>query len=175
MVSSSERKISFATVGRAHGVRGEVRVFLDDPSYSFFTEGGMYELRDATGEHVCEVHVKTLREVHGCVLVTCAEITQREDWQKWGGGRLCCDPEELEDLPSGSAYMYELEGCELQNAEGLVLGRVLDVRDNAGQALLRVDTPEGERLFPLVPQTFADFDRDARVLKVHFIEGVWDV
>ncbi len=179
MVSSqndvTSERISFATVGRAHGVQGEVRIFLDDPLLDVVQVGCVFGLTDASGGRMREVVVCGVRGVHEGLLVRFEGIVQREEWFGWNGGRLWCDASVLPALDASAAYGYELKGCQLQTSEGVLLGTVLDVLNNAGQALLSVETPSGERLFPLVPETFADFDRKGRVLKVHFIEGVWDV
>ncbi|MBR0214384.1 MAG: PRC-barrel domain-containing protein, partial [Solobacterium sp.] len=77
-------------------------------------------------------------------------------------------------LPEGQFYMPDLNGLEVQDEEGNVLGEVIDVEPtNGAQDNLRVEREDGTTfLVPYVPAFIVDVDIEAEVIVVHVIEGL---
>jgi 16S rRNA processing protein RimM len=80
----------------------------------------------------------------------------------------------IAEAKANEAYVFELVGAAVHDDAGNVLGTVGAVLAGAGQDLLSIDTPQGERLLPMVPDTLRGFDKSRRVLTVVPIPGLWE-
>jgi 16S rRNA processing protein RimM len=80
----------------------------------------------------------------------------------------------IAEAKPNEAYVFELVGAAVHDVDGNVLGTVGAVLAGAGQDLLSIDTPQGERLLPMVPDTLRGFDKSRRVLTVVPIPGLWE-
>lgn len=120
------------------------------------------------------VKILSVRTIHEGALVQLEGVDNRDVAQTLAGARLAIRSTDVPPTASDELYVYELEGFTAKDAAGVVLGQVRQVVDNAGQDLLVLDSPVGERLFPLVPQTLVGFDRDERVVTLRVPEGLWD-
>jgi 16S rRNA processing protein RimM len=159
---------------RAHGVRGEIRVRFDMSPTQLLQPLDAVRVVPRRGASSI-MHVTNCREIHDAALVTFKEVPSREAAQLLHGARLELPEASIPPMDEESAYMYELHGAEVQDGQGVVLGVVQRVDDNGGQALLVMAHPtEGERLLPLVSDTFAGFHRERRVLTVNVPEGLWE-
>lgn len=164
----------FATLLRVHGVRGEARVELDDSSYPSPAIEQQIQLTTPRGAAQI-VTVASVRPIHGAYLVSFAEIPQREQLQVLSGSRLAVKSSSLPVPESDNAYVYELVGATAFDAQGGLIGEVTQVVNNGGQALLVMQSSQGqERMLPLVPQTFKAFDRQTMRLDVIVPIGLWD-
>lgn len=158
---------------RAHGVRGELRFAPDTPEAEELLRPGLSvraELRD--GERIDLTLGKQLRPIHGAVLLTLEERVQREDIQGLAGARIfvaaSCVPRDEDP------FLFEFDGAAVFDEAGNSYGTVDGVVDNGGQDLLVIASPGGERLLPLVDETYVDFNRDERRLIIRPIPGLWD-
>lgn len=172
MTGPTQVWIPIGFVVRAHGVRGEFRVRLElDESLTLLAKGLRLQadLRDGSRRTLT---VERVRPIHGAVLLTIDELREREAVQTLAGARLSVLSE---DVPKDDApYLFEFEGANAVDESGTVVGVVRRVADNGGQDLLIMDGPTGERMLPLVDETFVAFDRETNTLVVRPIPGLWD-
>lgn len=172
MAGSNKVWIPIGFVVRAHGVRGELRVRLElDESLSVLAKGLRLRARLRDGSHRT-LTVDRVRPIHGAVLITVGELHEREAIQTLAGAQLSVLSEDVpkDDEP----YLFEFEGATAVDESGTVIGLVRHVADNGGQDLLIMDGPAGERMLPLVDETFVAFDRETNTLVVRPIAGLWD-
>ncbi|MFC1610598.1 ribosome maturation factor RimM [Myxococcota bacterium] len=171
-MSPGPRWISFGTVARAHGVRGELRVVplaLDEP---FPEKAAMVRVRSVSLERV--LTVRSVRPIHRAILMAFEEIPDRDAARELTGASVEVDANVLPGPSAGEVYIYELEGATVQDESGTVFGVVKRVVDNHGQDLLEIQSEEGERLLPFVEQTIVRFDRDTNALVIRPIAGLWE-
>ncbi|MEO1174363.1 MAG: ribosome maturation factor RimM [Myxococcota bacterium] len=158
---------------RAHGVRGELRFSPDTPEAAALLEPGLRLRAVLRGgeEHTLTIG-EGLRPIHNAVLFTLEEWVQREDIQRWAGARVYVAAAEVprDEEP----YLFELEGATVVDEAGCEWGTVEGIADNGGQELLVIASGAGERLLPLVDETYVEFDRERRRLVIRPIPGLWD-
>ena len=170
--NASDAWIDAGVVLKAHGVRGELRGVLDVP---LTVLQGVDCVRLVPRQGLPQVMtVVGARNADRSVLVTFKEVTDRDVAMLWHGARLQLRVGDVPEPEAGEYYVYELHGAQVQDEAGDSLGTVREVADNAGQALLVLEGPQGELLLPLVPATLRHFDRQARLLTVFVPPGLWD-
>ena len=164
---TDERRILLGRVLGAFGVRGELKVqSFTDP------EGALLRYQPWT-----LVHAGSEREVEGAkgrvtakgVNATLPGIADRDAAQALAGAEIWVPRSRLPAPKPGEYYWVDLEGLEVVNAEGIVLGRVSHLFDTAANQVMVV-AGERERLIPFLEGSF--------VTKVDFeagrIEVDWD-
>lgn len=118
--------------------------------------------------------LRSVRPVHRALLVTMAEIPDREAARAWAGAVLEIDSASLPPLEAGELYLFELVGANAVDADGRAIGVVRELLDNRGQDILVLDSPAGERMLPMVAGTLVEFRREERVAVVRVPPGLWD-
>lgn len=133
-----------------HGVRGELRVKLHNPSSKLLAGPREITLRLADQEsrrNVTKVHVH--RE--GLLLITLAGCEDRDAADLLRGAQLCIARSELPTLPRGETYLVDLVGLQALRPNGEALGEVEDAFAYPASEVLRVKTPQGILEIPLAP------------------------
>lgn len=163
-------RVLVATLGKPHGLRGELTVFLrtDSPERRFAV-GAVVEV-GAGGRpmKVAGAHWHSgvlLLKLEGVADRTAAEALRGAD--VWA--RVPAD-EEPED--EGEYFDRQLIGLSVRDAEGRTAGRVASVIHNPGQDLLVVDVAGVERLVPFVEALVPVVDLDAGYLEVAAVRGL---
>jgi 16S rRNA processing protein RimM len=169
-----DRWVPFGTVSRAHGVKGEVRVVPHHAEDDLPETVAHVRLR--RGNQVRELTLTGARTTNDAWLFTFEGITDRDVAQAFSGWAFEVQSAELPPLEEGELYLFELIGAEVVNEAGERLGAGKALIDNGrGQDLLSIDTPAGEKLLPLVPETVVRFERASGRLVVRPIPGLWDI
>ncbi|WP_161880341.1 ribosome maturation factor RimM [Deinococcus alpinitundrae] len=89
-------------------------------------------------------------ELHGAgPALTLVGITDRTAAEGLRGRQVYAHDRELPGLPEGEYYYHELRGLPVRDAEGTVLGEVVDVTDAGHQDLLVVRSETSGGLIPL--------------------------
>ena len=164
-------------VQRAHGIRGELRLLVD--AAGLIAAGQQLQVRCKDGS----VMLTTLTQVRGgggqSLLGRFAKIDDRDAAQRLAGAHI--DIRACDIPPTGPKefYIYELAQAQVFDMGGdacpspRLIGVVAHVADNNGQALLMIDSPQGERLLPLVPALIERFDRLGKALYMRVPAGLW--
>jgi 16S rRNA processing protein RimM len=150
--------ITIGRVVRPQGRKGEVVVepFSDRP-------GRFSELRriflPGEGEGVAERQVDRHWPHKGREVLKLAGIDSIEDAERLRGMDVRIPQEDLDVLPQGSYYHYELRGLRVEDESGAELGAVADIlKTGAGADVLVVKGPAGESLVPLVSSFIKEVD-----------------
>ncbi len=175
MSRSEPHWISFGVVGRAHGVRGEMRVVPGAAGISM--PEGIEKVRMTSpriGERLFTVD--KIRPVHDGLLLTLKEINDRDQARELSGSILAVDAASLPPPVGDEFYVYEIEGAQVFDESGKRIGVVKALVDNNGQDLLEIKTDNaGEQLLPWVEgETVIRFDRDANAIVIRPIPGLWE-
>ena len=155
--TDNDRWIEVAKIGRAHGVRGEVRVFPLNPE-----SGSLYEgvtVRWQGKRRHKELTVTSMRPNHDVWLIRFEGFDGRDAVQPLNGGMLSVTRESLPDPDEDEFYLTDLLGASVvAHGSGEKLGvvqklgetnvDVLDVKLDAG----------GEVLVPMIEQYVTDVD-----------------
>jgi 16S rRNA processing protein RimM len=136
--------VAIGRIRRAHGVRGElcVQPYAAEPSrYASLREV-------AIGDDVMRV---TAVRSHGeDMLLSLEGVSDRKSAEALRGQELFVPASERAPLPDGRYYVDDLVGLAAVDPAGNVLGRVEEVLALPAHDVLRLSTPHGEGLVPMV-------------------------
>lgn len=86
----------------------------------------------------------------GRVVLKLEGVDSIDDAERYRGVELRIGEDELEALPAGSYYHYQLKGLQVEDPSGRALGAVADVLVTGGEApVLIVRGPRGELMIPM--------------------------
>ena len=146
--------IEFGRVAGAYGVRGWVKVLVDEPEVlaaqpSWRLDGAEYAV--------------TQTRVHsGRLLAKLAGIENPEQARRFKGKAVVIPRPEA---AAGSYYWADLVGLEVVNAQGLVLGVVKGMFSNGAHDVMEL-SGEKTRLLPWVPVVVKKVDLPDRRIEV---------
>jgi 16S rRNA processing protein RimM len=159
-------QVIVGTVGRAHGLRGQVTVRpRTDNVEQRFAAGATVRSSDRT------LTVSGHSWLNGVLLVAFEGVGDRTSAEALRGVELWAegiaeptDPDEYADLA--------LIGSTVVAPDGTALGTLVAVQHNPAQDLLVVRTGTGDRLVPFVEALVPEVDLDARRIVVNPIPGL---
>lgn len=167
--------VSAGRIARAHGVHGAMRVVLDISLGELLTPPKTLQIRRRNRTAIETAVVKEWREIHRALLLSLEPSPTREEAMALAGAEILISRDCLAPPAPDEYYFFELLGAELIDEEGACLGKIDDLLDNQGQALLAVtDTSGKAQLLPLVPAFCKYYDRTARRLTVIIPEDLWE-
>jgi 16S rRNA processing protein RimM len=147
-------------VGRAHGIRGEVRVeSRTDSADRRFAVGAV--LRSDAGGHAI-LTVRAARSHGGALLIRFDEVAGRVAAESLRGAMLYADVSD-DERPDGAEEYYDrqLVGLRARAPGGDRLGEIVDVLHLPEQEVLVVRKPDGaEALVPFVRELVPSVDLD---------------
>lgn len=150
-----------------------MRLQPDDPAVAF---PDLDEVRLSRRGQVRTLRIASLRAADDAYLIAFEGITDRDVVRDTLSGSDVLVPlAEMASAEADEAYVYELEGAKVVDAEGTVYGVVAAVLNGAAQDILSITAPDGsERLLPMVPVTMGGFDRATHTLTIVPIPGLWE-
>lgn len=150
-------RVLVGEVGRAHGLRGEVKVEVHSDIAERFDRGS--ELWAVKAGRAAErLTVQHSRPVKGGLLVAFDGIADRDRAEALGGSRLEVDSDQVPAAPEGLYYYFELLGCHCVDAELGDLGEVIDIVEDGGGTLLQIAYGEDKLLLPFVDAFLGQVD-----------------
>jgi len=154
---------------RAHGVHGGLVVEPLTNQPHRFEVGRVLLL----GPERRRVTITAASPYKGRLLVRLAEVGDREAAESLRRQDLCVRPEDVGEPPPGEVWASDLEGLDVVDDSGRLLGTVSAVIDNPAHDLLAVADPEGrEFLVPLVEAFVAPLAPGMERVVVHPIPGL---
>lgn len=167
--------VPVARVVRAHGVRGEIRLKLIDPTSEAVRAGAQVWLRGSACPEQ-PVRVLRARRVPGALLVELAEVEDRDRADALRGAEVLVEHDQLPALDPGQYYAYQLVGCAVVEAEsGAARGHVAEVLDNPAHPLLRVEQGGRDWLLPFVDAYVREVDAGGRRVLVADVAALLDL
>ena len=161
-------------ISRTHGHRGAVIVTPDtDFPEERFATGAIVWMRRA-GVPVA-VRILDAWFHQGRPVLTLEGIGSMNDAEAIRGEELRVPEGELQPLPDGAFYHFQLVGCEVVTTGGVAVGTVRAVDGEAGNHRLSVTGPDGEVLVPLVTPICVAIDLAARRVVIDPPEGLLEV
>ena len=143
----SRHLLEIGSVCRPHGLRGELRVKLHDPTSSALEAAK---------------HLWTVKDKEP------AESLTRQ--------KVLIDRVELPKLEPGEFYLADLPGCEVKTADGEHVGVVADVMSIGAQAQLVIHRLDREPAWvPIVPEILTGYDAERRLVVIEPPAGLLDL
>lgn len=160
--------VLIGTIGRAHGLRGEVsvRVRTDEPERRF-TPGQSVLIEGKPR------NVDSVRWHSGTLLISLAGVSDRTAAEALAGTEMWARvPADAVPEEEDAYYDRQLIGLTVMDAAGAQVGLVADMLHLPSQDLLVVSTPAGERLVPFVTELVPVVDLERRAVHVADVAGL---
>ncbi|MCR4962508.1 MAG: ribosome maturation factor RimM [Firmicutes bacterium] len=150
-----------------HGINGLVSVeCLSDNPNRFAPGARLYTDRGQT------LTVEKQQAHKGRLLIGFSQVEDRNQAEKLRGVRLFVDPAQVEDLPPGVYYHFQIIGLQVWQ-QGRLWGEVSDILDNAANDVYVVTRPEGgQLLLPALKSVVKTIDLEKGVMEVEVPEGL---
>lgn len=164
-------EVVVGTIGRAHGVRGEVNVTVrTDEVDRRFAVGSV--LRTSTGQALT---VKSAHRVSGRLIVRFEQVADRDSAEQLNGAQLVTDVPS-DELPSGPEEYFDrqLVGLRVLDAAGNQAGTITEVVHGPAQDLLVVDVNGDERFVPFVSALVPVVDLAGGLVRLADVGGLLD-
>jgi 16S rRNA processing protein RimM len=167
---------AWVTVGhvvKAHGLLGEVSV---EPLTDFperFEPGAILQIRRG-GLGRGSLRIDAARPHMGRLLVRFEGVAGPESAEELRGVDLCVRPDQLSRRPDDYYFHWELEGFEVRNGAGTLLGTSGELGEAGGFPLLTIRTRAGERDVPFRYPILVSIDRQARRIVLDPPAGLLD-
>ena len=169
MTAEPEGKVLVAVVAAPHGIDGAVsaEVYSDNPRR--FAAGA--ELATAEGR---VMRIVSASPHKGRLLLHLSGVEDRNAAEKLRGLRLYVDESEVEPLPEGSWYWFQLLGLTVKE-KGRVLGEIADVLPYTANDVYVVQREnKKDLLIPALKDAVKQVDLDAKVMEVELPAGLED-
>nr|WP_026174344.1 ribosome maturation factor RimM [Effusibacillus pohliae] len=171
-----ERLIRVGSLVNTQGIRGEVRVIshTDFPDKRFIKGSRLLLVHPDFPEPV-ELVVESARVHKKFYLLKFAGHPSINDVEKYKGGELMIRESDLQPLPEGSNYIFELVGCRVITEDGEELGELVEVLQPGANDVYVVRPPKGKDiLLPAIPDCIKHVDVENKLVRVHLLEGLID-
>ncbi|MFC7458758.1 ribosome maturation factor RimM [Brachybacterium sp. GCM10030267] len=169
-------EVIVATIGRAHGLRGEVALNLrTDQPEERLAPGTVFEVAGGQGQRTLTVRGTRLQQDRW--YATFEEVTDRTGAESLRGAELALsvDAEEEAEEDPDAWYPSQLKGLDVRHVDGRELGTVTGVDHYPAQDLLLVRTPSGKRVqLPLVEQLVPEVDLEGGTVVADPPGGLFD-
>ena len=166
--ASEAEPVLVGTITGAWGLNGQVKVrsHSDDPDR--FATGRTVHL-DGRPSRIMSSH-----EAGSAVVIKFDLVADRTHAETMRGVNLTVPPEELEPLPSGSYYHYQLIGLEVHDEVGSRLGTIVEVIFTGANDVYVVRDGKRETLVPALADVIVSVDTDLERNKmvVRLPEGI---
>ncbi|MDP9295998.1 MAG: ribosome maturation factor RimM [Actinomycetota bacterium] len=170
---SGEPEIAVGKITRAHGVRGEVAVLVLSEVEERFIPGSVLG-----AEGRSPVTIETTRRDRGRLLIKFLDVDDRVAAQSLQGVYLTIPRSASPELPAGSYWPYELEGCAVRTEAGRELGTIAEVIHTqandvwAARSAATDDSDSVEVLIPALRDVVISVDVGAREVVVRDVPGL---
>lgn len=102
-------------------------------------------------------------------------VTDREEARALEGLWVLGEAAELEPLPEGEWYWYEIVGCRVEGHDGTAIGSVREIWETGAHDVLVVEGEDGRiRLLPAAEALLKEVDIRERRIVVEVIPGLLD-
>ncbi len=166
-----KRWVPLAEVARPHGVRGEIRLNVYNPSSDVLLEQDEVLVRMPDGEEH-EVSVDGARRADKAILMKLHSVDDRDRADSLRGAVVCVERSSLPALEAGEFYNGDVEGAEVRLADERV-GVVERVEEYPAAMTLVVKLDAGGSVeVPLNDSFVESVDATAGVVVVSTLEGL---
>jgi 16S rRNA processing protein RimM len=158
--------VAIGRVGAAWGVRGAVRVLPLTDRREQLAAGRTVTV---AGERRT---IESARWQKGMAYLRLSGIDDREAAAELGGRLLSIPESELEPLPEGQYYRFQLIGLSVVSRDGEELGRVTEVLSTGANDVYVVRGERGELLLPATDEVVREIDLETGRMLIDVLPGL---
>jgi 16S rRNA processing protein RimM len=163
-----EPTVVVGVITKAHGLHGEVAVLNRSDNPDRWAPGSV--VFDETGRSFT---IETSRPHGARLLVRFRGLSRRAAAEALRGVTLVVPQSWLPDLPEGTWWPHELEGCSVVTESGRVLGSISEVVPNPANDLWVAKADDGtETLVPAIRDVVVDVDVTGKRVLVRDVPGI---
>ncbi|MGN1159218.1 MAG: ribosome maturation factor RimM [Lachnospiraceae bacterium] len=162
------------SIATTHGVHGEVKVYptTDDP-------GRYKKIKEVildNGKEKKTAHIEQTKFFKQMVIVKFKEYHTMDEAEKLRGYELYVTREHAIPLKKNEYYIADLIGMTVLTDEGNELGIIEDVLQTGANDVYVVKQTSGkEVLLPAIKDCILSVDVEAKMMKVHVLDGLLDL
>lgn len=169
-------KSSFVPVGRlgrAHGLKGEIRFFADSLDFDSFSCCSRLIIGDPSTAGAINCRMLNCRLQGKAMVVSLSGITTRTEAESLTGREIWVAKEELPALDDGNLFRHHLIGKEIFTDEGQHLGQVRKMLDTGPYEIMIISGAGNEYMVPALTEFVRELTEDKIV--VNLPEGLLDI
>jgi len=159
-------------IGRAHGVRGEVRIDVLTDFPERFTPGATLYIGPEQGDAPEPSTILSVRPHQDRLLVCFDAATDRTTAEALTGLFVFIPSAEARPQEPDSFYVYELIGLAVQTDAGRALGSVAELIETGSADVLVIRGPSGDVLVPMIGDVIQSIDVDAGRIVITPLPGL---
>ncbi len=144
-----DKYVLLGKITKAHGLRGEVKIFSFSGQPENFSGYKEIVLVDLTGNLSLPLTVEKHRVQGKTVIVQLASVNSRNRAEELLGKGVLLEKNLLPDAVEGEYYWYQYEGKLVLDQNGRTIGRVESLFSNGAQDIMIVKSGEEEILIPI--------------------------
>ena len=175
LAPDSDNLVRVGRVGKAHGIKGELKVRPDfglPEDFLHYREVAL--VKPGTDFHQ-DYKVSRCRPQAKIVVLQLDGIDDRTMAEALGGSEVWIDKKSLPDLAAGDFYWHDLVGLQVVTESGRELGRVDEILATGGHDILVVLGGGREYLIPLRKEFLLNTDTAAGILTVAEVPGLFEI
>ena len=160
-------------VVKPHGIKGKIKVKYYGENPNLFSHYRKVILEDGAGNP--QTH-DVLQAVYQSPLfiLQLKGVERIEDVQPLVGKEILIRRECLPDLEEDEYYWMDLLGMGVETESGKRLGTVKEIFPTGANDVYVVKGKRGEIFLPATAEVIKGIDRQQRVVKVRWMEGLWE-
>lgn len=157
--------IKVGTITTTHGIRGEVKVYGDNPCFSpSFKEPLYIDTKPMT-----EVHIKTVKTQNGKLIVSFKEFDNINQVECFKNLAIYAYRDSLGELEEDEVYLNDLLDMEVYNENDEFVGVVVDIKEYPQCYYLEIEKDGKTHLIPFIKEFVLDI---TDVIIIHEMEGL---
>jgi 16S rRNA processing protein RimM len=157
-------------VAKPHGLRGQVKVHSYASSDESFSPGRHVFL--SRGQEMKEWLISETKVQGQSILLTFQGLDNREQAEKIVGSALYLNKEELDPLPEGEYYWYQLIGARVYDDQDQFIGIMEEIIPTAAHDIWVVRDGKKESLFPAVEDFILSVNKASGEIRVRDLYGL---
>lgn len=147
---SEETYVLIGSVSKAHGMKGEVKIYAYSEQPENISNYQKVFLIDRNGKISPQLKIEKSRPQGKMAITFLETINNRDRAEQIEGMGVLLLKEDLPDVAQDEYYWYQLIGKEVVDPTGNVLGHVKELFSNGAQDILVISTDDNDMLIPLV-------------------------
>ncbi|MCF8036416.1 MAG: ribosome maturation factor RimM [Desulfobacteraceae bacterium] len=156
---------------KAHGVKGEVKVYPYLEEYSLM-DPGREVLVEPPGKPAALYRIHKAQVYKNVLRVAFEAVGDRNAAEELAGGRVLIPRSMLPPAEPDAWYWCDLIGLDVYDANGELIGRVAAMMETGSNDVFVVRQDGDERLIPAIASVILDIDLEAGQMRVDLPEGL---
>ncbi|MBC8214576.1 MAG: 16S rRNA processing protein RimM [Candidatus Marinimicrobia bacterium] len=158
---------------KPHGLKGEVKVKIYNPSSESLAEGEIVWLVDGIRLNE-QFEIESGRLISPKPIMKFKHISSKEDAKRLVGAQISIERTKLPKIEDNEIYLVDLIGLQVYNEKDDLLGEVTDILNLPANDVLVVKQLDKEVLIPIIDEFIQLIDFENKKMTIHQMEGLID-